>query len=557
MSVSPPFRTPALILTLPLLLTFSCKGGKDGEGRGPALKPELEIPEQWQSQEAAIVMRLTNATTTSTEVRRALNELANGDPLDPTDEGVDPLHLLMRLPETDPATGELLEPDSSLSTGELLAGSSIDQAVAFRQKIIDGDGTHYAREEAVDACGNEMVMSVVSPHAIQKAIPAGANDQEFWSASCTDGLDCETVEPGSWDVALGEMRFDGMIDMVVNLFPNVQVDPVKPGAFGHLTGFFLTDNNPGFAAAPLIANMRRVQINMTGVWELEEMYVDPVGYRELYKFPHRARELTQADLFVFLEGHPKGEEYWKAKYPDFAEQVPQGLAADHAVAVDVTSVAGQKIVEATGGAEELNTVLYDALVYQIGAAIACPSVRETQWVRRGPVEFFMCPGIDIETCVATEDLEEGACSFLEEPEPSFLDPTAVSFDRVEISGPGVTIPMIQSQLPVFLSTPLQSGTVDIEISVAPGTVLQLKDSSRILGATSNTNGVEMEIPAASSNDHCPTDQLQRLDLGSSWPAGGYTLTVDLGTGTDWVVDDSTGDFLLWFYLSSVDAWKQR
>lgn len=556
MSVSPPFRTPALLLTLPLLLTLSCKGKDDNESKGPALKPEMEIPEQWYSKEAAIVMRLTNATTTSTEVRRALNELANGDPLDPTDDGVDPLYLLMRLPESDPVTGELLEPDPSLSTAELLGGSSIDQALAFRERFIDGDGSPFSREEAVDSCGNEMLMSVLSPNAIQKAIPAGANDQEFWSASCTNGLDCETIDPGNWDVALGEMRFDGMIDMVVNLFPDVQVDPVKPGAFGHLTALFLSENNPGFAAAPLIANMRRVQINMTGVWELEEMYVDPVGYREVFKFPHRSRELTAADVFVFLEGHPKGEEYWKSQYPEFAEQVPQGLEADHPVAVDVTAIAGEKIVAATGGADELNQVLHDSLVHQIGAALACPSVRETAWVRKGPVEFFLCPGVDLATCVATEDLAEGACAFLEEPQPSIFDPSAIQFDRVEITAPGVSIPVIENRMPVFLSTPLQSGTVDIQINVSEDSVLHLKDATRITDARSATN-LQMEIPSAQANEHCPTDPVQRIDLGANWEPGTYTLTLSLDIGPDWVIDDTTGDYLLWFYYSSIDNWKQR
>lgn len=551
MSVSPPFRALAPLL---LVLTLSCKGDGKG-GNAPPRAPTLDIPEQWQSKEAAIVMRITNGTTTSTEVRRALNELANGSFTDPTDKGIDPLHLLMRAPETD-ANGQILEPDSTLSTAEKLAGSSVEQAVAFREKVIDGGGVPFAREEAKDTCGNEMIMSVLSPHAIQAAIPQGAQDQEFWPASCPDGLDCQTIDPGSWDIALGEQRYDGMIDMVVNLFPDVKAEPVKPAAFGHLTALFLSDNNPGTLIAPLVANMRRVQINMTGVWELEAAYVDPIGYRELYKFPHKSRELTIADVFVFMEGNPKGDEYWQNKFPN-EELLPQGLSTDQPLAIDVTATAGAKIATATGTGDEFSTVMYDALAYQIGAAIACPAVRETAWVRKGPVEFFMCPEVDIDTCVATEDLKEGACQFEFEPEPTILDPFPEGFTRTPIA-PGAPVPVLPSKLPTYLQIPVAVGTTEIQVNVAEGSSLFMRDASRVLSARSadgtNTPAV---LPIAEGNDHCEDSAVQKLALGDNWAPGIYILTVDIATGTDMEFDDLSGESLLWFYFSSLDAWKQR
>ena len=68
-------------------------------------------------------------------------------------------------------------------------------------------------------------------------------------------------------------------------------------------------------------------------------------------------------------------------------------------------------------------------------------------------------------------LLQGACSFLEEPQASIFDPSAVQFDRVEITAPGVTVPVIANQLPVFLSTPIQTGTVEIQLNVTEDSVL--------------------------------------------------------------------------------------
>ncbi|MEZ4317541.1 MAG: hypothetical protein R3F61_08550 [Myxococcota bacterium] len=531
----------------------ACKGGEgNGVPPGSGLRA-VEIPDEWESNEASVVMRLTNAATSSPEVKRAVNAIFN-DPEEP----VDALDFLMRRPERDPATGEYLPVDTSLSTADLLAGSTLDQLEAYKQKIIDGDRVPYTREETVDTCGNEMIMAIASPHVLQNVFPQGPQSLDIWPDSCPDGADCQTAEFGSWDVGLGEMRFDGFVDMVVNVFPDLNEDPVKPGMWGHFSGFFLNSNNPGTPWISMFASVRRVQVNLLGLWQLDRSYVDPMGAREVFKFPHRARTLNQQDVFVFLEGYAKPEAYWDSEGFGATYPPPYGSGEASPILIDTTSTTGEAVSRQAGTDTTILKTLTDVFTYQIGTAVSCPTVRETAYIRSGPVEFFLCPDIEIGECMAREDMEEAACIYEAEPVFDPFNPFAqvVEFPRVEITAPGQTIVVPEDRLPTYLSAPVDSLSTTVQLTVTPDSVLYMYDPSHITAVQSST-GLPAALPAPIADTHCTESTVQRFDIGTAWAAGTYELTVDFGAGTGVIPDPditSTG-FVLWMYPTSIPTWS--
>lgn len=529
-----------------LLLPLLALGGSACDGEPDVVipaDPSIELPVEWNAREARIVMRLTDASSTSTEVRRALGILFNGNPIDPTDDGIDPMQLLMRGAPKDPVTGAWLPPETGLSVADAVAGTALEQAALFKERVLDAEDP-LSPAEAVDACGNPMFMAIVTPEALDTVIP-GATELPAWPSSCAS-TECEP-KTGSWDVALGERNFDGMIDMVVNILPSVAVDPVQPGVWGQLSALFLTGATPGEAMVPLFLNMRRLQINLTNVWELDSEYVDPAGRREVYKFPHRERVLTQADIFVFAEGHDKAEDVWEQD--NAGVSLPFGLAEANPVGVDFTALAGEALVERTNGSELLSPALSDALNYQIAASLACPGPRETAYVQQGPLELFICPDGDIANCIARNDMDEGACLFPTEPvfdpfDPaSFLSPR-VTFARYAVSGS----PLIPaSNVPAYLTG---ATTGQIQIEVGPESAFYTM--GEIVTAATGPHG-PVVLPESVPNSHCEDTPSQRYNVGDEWPAGTYTLTVDLSAG---IVDpDSTdGTANTWFYYTSPTAW---
>ena len=114
------FHAPLVLLSL----FAACKGGSGSDLPPGSTIRQVEIPSEWQAADSAVVLRLTNSSTASTEVKRALNEIFN-DPVNPID-GVD---FLMRRPEKDD-NGDYLPVDTSLSTAELLAVRPADAGAA-------------------------------------------------------------------------------------------------------------------------------------------------------------------------------------------------------------------------------------------------------------------------------------------------------------------------------------------------------------------------------------------------------------------------------------------
>jgi hypothetical protein len=525
------------------LLALGCNGGGSPD---PAFSsvPQIDIPVEWEAREARIAMRLTDESSTSTEVRRALLTLFNGDPLDPTSEPIDPMQLLMRGAQKDPA-GEWIPAEPGLPVADAVGGTAMEQAQLFADRVLGGEPL--SPDEAVDACGNPMLLTVVTPEVLQTVVPDAA-ERGALPTSCADPATCEPTV-NAWDVAIGERRFDGMIDMVINVNPDVRSDPLQPGVWGQLTALFLTAQSPGEAMVPLFANMRRLQINLTNVWELHREYADPIGHRELYKFPHRERTLTQADIFVFAEGYDKADEVWESDGQSVA--LPFGLSEANPVGIDFSAPLGDALVSATGADTRLATLAGDALNYHIAASLACPGVREQAWVREGPVEFFLCPDGDIDACVAREDMHEGACTFPTEPvfdpfDPqSFLDPL-VTFERYDV----LTSPVIPaSNVPVYLQGSSAAGQIQIQVTAdsafyaAPGVVLS---------ATGPSGPVTLPTPVP--NAHCEEASAQRYSVGEEWPTGLYTLTVDTSAAVP-DPEDTTGLANTWFYFTDPAAWN--
>jgi hypothetical protein len=543
-------RHPASLAPVLLLLAMTACKGNSGNNSGPQGPPlqEIEIPEKWSSNEASVVLRLTNSGTASTETKRALNTIFN----DPEGE-IDPIDFLMRRPERDDA-GNLVAPDSSKPIPDLLAGTSIEQLEAYRQRIVDGSGAPFSREEAVDSCGNEIVMTTVSPHVMQEVFSA-PEDLPVWPASCPDGIDCNTAEAGAFDVGMTEVRFDGMVDMVVNVFPDLQVSPPQPGLWGHFNVFFPSTNNPGFPALSMFANIRRIQVNILGLWQLDRAYVDPMGVREVFRFPHRARTLTQGDVLVFAEPYEQTEEYWAASPYGVDNPVPVGSDLKAPLLLDVTSEVGAAVEPAITAESMLLDQLGKAFQYQIAAGVSCPTVEETAYLREGPVEFFLCPDIDIGTCIATEDMEEAACAFENEipfdPFNPFAQP--VTFPRIEITSPADQPNVPTGQLPVYLSSPVEGFEATVLLDVDEDSVLYMYNPERIVSAALNTTGLPVELPAPQGNSHCIDKPVQRFDIGSAWGPGTYELSVSFEAGAD-LLTDVDGNSLVWLYYSSIPTW---
>lgn len=533
------------ILPLLALATIGCRGGSDPTGTTGGT-PALDLDMEWQANPGRIVMRLTDASSTDTEVRRALGRLFNGVDGDPSRPGIDPLQLLMRGASKD---GTSWKAPESAPDADLLAGTSLEQALAFKNRVVDADDV-FSSEEAVDACGNPVHMTLVTPEALATVMPE-APTTDLWPSSCAAPEGCEPVT-GTWDVAIGERRADGMIDMVLNVLPVFETDPATPGVWGNLTALFFTERNLGLAAVPLFANMRRVQVNLTNVWQLHREFSNPNGNHEVYIFPHRARTLDLADIFVFAESYDKAEDFWAAEGHETS--IPYGLEeGGNPVGVDTTAVNGLDVVALTNRDPMLPTALTDLVNYTLSASLACPDVREDAWLREGPIEFFLCADGDVDRCVAREDMHEAACLYPTEPTPDAFDPFPPNFPRVDAQSGSATVP--PSDLPHYLDG--SQPDTQITITVNADSSLYLKSDSVLTGVV----GGGVTLPSPTTNSHCAESGMLRYDLGSAWPAGTYTLTVDLSAGE--VDDPGTGGTggetepaipATWFYYTDISTW---
>ncbi len=271
--------------------------------------------------------------------------------------------------------------------------------------------------------------------------------------------------------------------------------------------------------------------------------------------------MTQADIFVYMEGYSDSDKYWEAEgYGD--SPLPFGAEDTSAVMIDTSNLAGQALAQGAGTDGTALQMFTDMFTYQVGAALACPSVREGAWVRNGPVEFFLCPEGEVEACVAREDLEEAACAFPTEPEFDIFDPQpVVEFPRLVVTSPSDVPVLLEAQTPTYLQSPVAGLDLSFQIEVTEDSVLYTR-GQRLVSAISATN-IPADLPVPIGNGHCPEDIIQRFDVGQEWDPGTYTVTVSLdedpdgipNSGDELEIDDLGTDNLLWLYYSSVSTWS--
>ncbi|MCL0137932.1 hypothetical protein M2T37_26970, partial [Klebsiella pneumoniae] len=112
---------------------------------------------------------------------------------------------------------------------------------------------------ATDTCGNPLIASFVTPPMVTEA---GGDLGDREPTSC-DGGACDAIRHGTVEVVLSNVRFDGMLDVVVNIQP----DPLTrtPALWGSLIGTFLSDLNPGFLQVPVMLHAEQFQFGLFGV----------------------------------------------------------------------------------------------------------------------------------------------------------------------------------------------------------------------------------------------------------------------------------------------------
>lgn len=506
-----------------LALLTACGGGdaaKDG-----STAPESKIvafPTDIQGGAPAVVLRLTNASTIDPEVYAATNRLAN-DELD-----LEALLLMRGGLRTDDA-GEPItpaEPDVAGTAVEQLASS-----VAAGGVVAD----------APDACGNTMLAAFVRPDMVQHA--GGETGGALWPTACDGSADCDTLEHGIVEVVLSQIRFDGMMDVVVNIHPSVVEG--TPALWGHLLSYWLTAEHPGFVQAPIVVNAEKFQLAMFNVWQRTKTYThEGVGVRDVIVMPHAARTYTEEDLLVAFVPQ-QAEDCVERWGEDFGGIYPYGCADESPVLLDRNSVTGESVwTEYTAeGADPTNLKqLEKALVRQIQTSIACPPVTDATWVKDGPVELFTCPPElgDLATCMATVDLAEYACRPVEGTETDVTPLLPLAGDEA--------IPLAEQREPfVFrndLLLPYTGPEAVFEITVDADTVLFLPEPERFTSIEGPTAGT-VQLPVPLPNRHCEEEPPFRYEVGAEWAPGVYTFTAP------WTVLSEE----LRLHVTSLESWK--
>lgn len=385
------------------------KSGQTGQKKPPASKT-MEFPDEWQSRATTVAIRITNSTSTSTPTRRALTRIFN--------QRLDVGDMIMRGGLKLDPNGNVIKPGSGSDTTtvpdqhpEMLGGSAVDQARAVLERVDIDKEDLFPEGAAVDACGNPQLAAFLTPDVLQHVVPGDPTDLLIWpEEACGNAKDCNTLRSGVWDVGLSEMRYDGMLDLIIQVAPNTKGKHTLPAVWGHLVGYFLTENNPGFARVPLFANIRQVSISILGLLESTKMYFDPMGYREVYVFPHTERALSRSDVMVTLVGHDKCKDLWGMF---FDHEMPFGCELALPLTLEMTT-AGSSIKSGfmPGGDPKNLQQVVDTFIHQIGAGVSCPSVDEGAWIHEPPVEIFLCPDGNVDMCIAREDAEDFACAYL-------------------------------------------------------------------------------------------------------------------------------------------------
>lgn len=370
---------------------------------GPAA--DLVIPDRLTSGEAVVLVRIGGGqTTTSSEVHHSLAELFD----------------LERVAARDAVLRGGDGTDGG-SLAEVMAGAAGQQMRALLERVlVKGEGA-FDEADAVDACGNPMLASFVTTSVLQEVLPAGGGvalaDLTSKAAAHTVNGQRDDFVDGVWDITLTERRRDGMIDALLQIYPDVNAE--KPGLMGHLFAAFLTSNNPGFWQVPLFVSAEKVQVSLQALMQRELAYSEPQfsDAREVYVFPHKSRTVALKDVQVVGLGDPLCDEHYATAYGSYGVDLPYGCNLpddrDLPVMLDVGSPLGKTLFKGamkSGKDTQALDKIAEVLRYQIAAFLACPTFTEPDFIEYGPVHVMICPDGDPRACLGFHDMEDVGCA---------------------------------------------------------------------------------------------------------------------------------------------------
>ncbi|MCB9689763.1 MAG: hypothetical protein H6735_32290 [Alphaproteobacteria bacterium] len=504
---------------LPLALLAACGGGSTEEPTTSA-RP-VAVPEDAVGGAPVLVLRTTNGATIDPQVYADLNRMFN--------EQIDVTSLFMRGGLRTDDQGEPITPPAAD-----LSGTAVEQVASFA-------GSGQVVPGATDTCGNPLIASFVTPPMVTEA---GGDLGDLEPTIC-DGGACDAIRHGTVEVVLSNVRFDGMLDVVVNIQP----DPLTrtPALWGSLIGTFLSDLNPGFLQVPVMLHAEQFQFGLFGVLQRVKTYVHPgIGVREVIVLPHAERPFSQREMLVtWIPG--SGQDCVDRWNSEFTGIPPFGCAEAQAVGIDRTATGGfgvYKTYTNEGADPSVLATLQNALSWQLQTGAVCAPVGEKSvYLKQGQVELFTCPESlgDVDTCLALQDMEEFACNPIAETE-TVLEPDGAT-----------PIPLVEQREPYVLRyDPLLpfAGQVELEITVDDDTVLYLPTDELGSGGADRFTSImgpagPVELPTAIKDEHCDEDPAFRYDVGGVWPAGVYTATLTMGaTDPD-----------LYVHVTSLDTWK--
>jgi hypothetical protein len=375
------------------------------EEEAASVSSDLVIPDRVTSGDAVVLVRIGGGqTTTSSEVHKRLGELFDVEQVAARD-------------------GVLRGGDqtASGSLAEALAGGAGQQMKALMQRVLVDKAGPFSAEEAVDACGNPMLAAFVTPAMLQEILPAGGGVSLGSVSSAAAGHALagqdDAIVDGVWDITLTERRRDGMLDALIQIYPDVNAE--KPGIMGHFFGAFLTANNPGFWQFPMYLSAEKVQVSLQALMQWEVSYHEPQfeDAREVYVFPHKSRTVALKDVQVVGLGDPLCDEHYEAVYGGYDVPLPFGCnlpdERDLPVMLDVGSPLGKALyrdVMSRGKNSQPLEQMADVLKYQISAFLACPTFTEPAYIAYGPVHAMICPDGDPSLCLGFHDMEEVGCA---------------------------------------------------------------------------------------------------------------------------------------------------
>jgi len=533
---------------------------KDDEEEIVLEPSNVEFPKELHSMEAMLLLRFTGADSTSSAVHRSLANI-----------------LTEKIKLSDVIMRGGYDPDQVIGTGnessaspeeqlEMLGGSALEQVRAFFDRAYLDEEPLWQQGTPVDACGNEMIAGFLTPEMLQHVYPVGdpTKDLGYWPESCGNDVNCDSSVQGTWDLSLTEMRADGMMDMIVQVYPAPTIG--NPAWAGHLLAYYLSDNNPGFLVAPIFGNASKVQIAAMGLLQIHgSPYLDPyMRPAEIFKFPHQTRSVASSEIVVAMIGSELCESYWTK---NFDGPVPFGCDLESGISMpillDTNNETGAFIKDAFMPTDNdtgpLQQVL-DTLAYQLKALAACPTLSTPEYVRDGPVELFICTAESgtIDECLGMHDMEQAGCEVdgISDPSAIPIEPIALEVDGAPWGAPPIEVldtPYLVAEPTFFtcedgdeitleqlcdgmmdcadrededMCDALTIGYVELVVpSSGPAPTLYTSTPGQILSVY-DEEGVSIGLPASAPNTHCDNvaDPIE-FDV----EPGNYLLEVDVST----------------------------